>query len=166
MKLHCPRGHTRKTRGFQPEPDELTCAECGGRMTSFKPREKDAEQAKRSRQAISPASPAQRRKVRELGYCIACRKPASEDRAIDPAHLCDRSKGGCDHEDCVTGLCRTFRRDGCHDLYDDGKLDLLKVIAERWPAEKAEWQHMAEHLNPVEALEQLANARTQWSDAA
>ena len=55
------------------------------------------------RRAVSPASKAQRAKVRDRP-CIVC--GASD---CDPAHVVSRAQGGCDHPDCVVPL---YRR--CH----------------------------------------------------
>jgi hypothetical protein len=78
------------------------------------------------RSPVSPASPAQRGKVRALA-CIVC-----DTRPADPAHLVPRSLGGCDHADCVVPLCRTHHR-----LYDRGELDLLAALEPRFRRELA-----------------------------
>jgi hypothetical protein len=114
------------------------------------------------RKPISPASPAQRRKVAELGVCLGCGREGSEWLAIDPAHLAPRSHGGCDHKNCVLPLCRAGDGSGCHRLFDTGQLDLLAVIAGRWPAELAELQHALTHLGPVPIVERLAGDRIEW----
>lgn len=161
---------------FHPSREDLACPTCGATMGALpkerKPLERKPEtRLKRSapktkrQRSISPASPAQRAKVAELGFCIACLTDASEYVAIDPAHLCPRGRGGCDHRLCVVGLCR-HANGGCHRLFDEGQLDLLKVIAERWPAHRPEVQHMLEHMNPVAAIQRLANDRTQWDGLA
>jgi hypothetical protein len=79
------------------------------------------------------ASPTQRDKVKGL-VCLGCGKEASEDGSlvIDPAHLWPRGKGGCDKADCVIPLCRfVYDGSGCHQLLDEGKLDLLDRLEER-----------------------------------
>lgn len=87
----------------------------------------------RKRQAISPASQPQRDKVKfalsitgEEGYC-------------DPAHIWPRSLGGCDDPLCVVPLLRTE-----HDLFDEGKLNLLPYLTQRFPDELA---HALQHAN-------------------
>lgn len=122
---------------------------------------------RRSKPSFTPASPDQRAKVAELGYCLGCGVEASEYVLIDPAHVVPRSKGGCNHPDCVIPLCRlAVGGGGCHRRYDDGELDLMAVIAGRWPAEIREVQHALEHLNPVAVIQQLANDRIEWRNAA
>jgi hypothetical protein len=98
--------------------------------------------------------------------CVICGAGASSYVAIDPSHLTPRRRGGCDHPDCVLPMCRHLGDpSGCHELYERGELDLLSiVISESWPAYRSEVQHVLEHLTPVEMVEQLAGARTQWSD--
>lgn len=85
------------------------------------------------RRAVSPASPAQREKVRTES-CIVCGQPGT-----DPAHLVPRSLLGCDSALCVLPLCRT-----CHQAYDQGALDLEPyLIGTHIP----ELQHALEHTN-------------------
>jgi hypothetical protein len=79
------------------------------------------------------ASKAQRNKVKSL-VCLGCGREGSEDGSfvIDPAHLWPKGKGGCDKADCVIPLCRlVFDGSGCHQLFDEGKLDLLARLEER-----------------------------------
>lgn len=179
--VECARCGETKTRPFREpkvsclhtwvedrdDPSVDRCARCDqtrpAKVRSSKPRRgstlKDS--------GFTGASEAQRQAVAEQGFCIGCGEEASEWVVIDPAHLTPRSKGGCDHKLCVVGLCRNPATGaGCHRKFDDGELDLLSIVAARWPAEREQWQHMAEHLNPVQALEQLANERTQWTTVA
>jgi hypothetical protein len=51
---------------------------------------------------------------------------------VDPAHLVPRSRGGCDHPDCVIPLCRTHHR-----LYDKAGLSLLPYLGRGWRRERA-----------------------------
>lgn len=79
------------------------------------------------------ASKVQRQKVKGL-VCVGCGREATEDGSvvIDPAHVWPKSKGGCDKAVCVIPLCRlVFDGSGCHQLFDDGKLDLLERLEER-----------------------------------
>jgi hypothetical protein len=79
------------------------------------------------------ASKAQRNKVKGL-VCLGCGREGSEDGSfvIDPAHLWPKGKGGCDKADCVIPLCRfVYDGSGCHQLFDEGKLDLLSRLEER-----------------------------------
>lgn len=71
--------------------------------------------------SISPAHPKQRAKVRDE-RCIYCGKDREQEK-IDPAHLWDRSRGGCDDPLCVVPLCRS-----CHRRYDEKVLDILPVL--------------------------------------
>jgi hypothetical protein len=108
------------------------------------------------RRPISPASPAQRAKVAMHSVCVGCGRHQSDWLAVDPAHLCDRSLGGCDDEACVVGLCRTFDGTGCHKLYDEGKLDLLPMLE---PAYRREQAHAVMHLGLLGAYKRLTNDR-------
>jgi HNH endonuclease len=78
------------------------------------------------RSPFSPASRAQRDKVRAPA-CLVCGA-----RLVDPAHLVPRSLGGCDDPDCVLPLCRSHHR-----MYDRGELDLLAALERRFRCELA-----------------------------
>jgi len=95
---------------------------------------------------LSLASEEQRRKVAGLA-CLVC---GARDGA-DPAHLTPRSRGGCDHPDCVVALCR-FR---CHRAFDDGRLDLLPYLEPH----RLELAHALQHLGLIELLERLTAER-------
>ena len=97
------------------------------------------------RAAVSPASPAQREKVRGE-RCLVC-----AGKRVDPAHLVPRSLGGCDEPECVVPLCRT-----CHRAYDRGELDLLPHLEPGWREEVA---HALVHLSLVAALQRLSGQR-------
>jgi hypothetical protein len=111
------------------------------------------------------ASYEQRRAVDGM-VCLACHRPRTDSRAIDPAHIWPRGRGGCSEALCVIPLCRTLDG-GCHRLFDEGKLDLLRIIAQpdKWEQWRAQCQHALEHCTPNELVERLSGARTQWSDA-
>jgi hypothetical protein len=94
---------------------------------------------------------AQRVKVAEA-FCLYC----GRDRAslpIDPAHLWDRSRGGCDDPACIVPLCRE-----CHRAYDEHRLDLLPLLVEfgYW----AEMAHVIaeHHVSPARLLERLTGS--------
>lgn len=55
--------------------------------------------------------------------CIVTGRTKKAGYAVDPAHLWPRGKGGCDDPLCVVPLWRPV-----HQLYDDGKFDLLPWI--------------------------------------
>jgi hypothetical protein len=93
------------------------------------------------RRAISPASPAQRAKVKGQ-RCVHCTRPA-----CDPMHLCPRGQGGCDDPLCVVPGCRR-----CHRLFDEGKLDLLGDLVRRF---KPELAHALLHMTPIALVERL-----------
>lgn len=103
--------------------------------------------APRSR-GVSPASPAQRAKIR-CDVCIVTGM-SSDEAAVDPAHLLPRSLGGCDDPLCTVPL----RRD-LHELFDGHELDLVPYLvrAGRWE----EMAHMisAHHVDPVALVERL-----------
>jgi hypothetical protein len=102
------------------------------------------------RSLVSPASRAQRDKVRALG-CLAC-----GTRPADPAHLVPRALGGCDHADCVVPPCRTHHR-----RYDRGELDLLGALEPRFRRELA---HGLVHVGLVALLSRLSGTR--WQPAS
>jgi hypothetical protein len=97
------------------------------------------------RAPTSPASPAQREKVR-LRACLVCGA-----RPADPAHLVPRSLGGCDHPDCVVPLCRVHHR-----RYDRGGLDLLAALEPRFRPELA---HGLVHIGLLALLRRLTATR-------
>jgi hypothetical protein len=98
-----------------------------------------------ARTTVSPASEAQRAKVRGQ-RCLACGA-----RPIDPAHLVSRALGGCDEPDCVVPLCRR-----CHRAYDRGALDLLPHLE---PLCRAELAHALTHLSLVALLQRVSAVR-------
>jgi hypothetical protein len=108
------------------------------------------------RRPISPASPAQRAKVQGLS-CLGCGREASDYLAIDPAHLVDRSLGGCGHRDCVVPLCRDAFGNGCHRAYDEGELDLLPKLETRDDLWRDEQAHAVKHLGIAQAYRRLTN---------
>ncbi len=82
---------------------------------------------------IAECSPAQREKVRG-GPCIGCGRVVEPDEetpwTIDPMHVWPQGKGGCMDPDCVLPGCRhRFTGEGCHRLFDEGKLDLLSRLS-------------------------------------
>ncbi len=111
------------------------------------------------------ASPAQREKVRGLP-CIFCGREESEYLANDPMHIWPRGKGGCDHELCVVPGCREANGEGCHRLFDEGKLDILPALIDR--GYQAEMAHpIAEHgVSPTLLLERLTGQRWQPVEAS
>ena len=101
------------------------------------------------RTSVSPASSAQREKIRGLG-CLMCGA-----RPADPAHLVPRPLGGCDHPDCVVPLCRVHHR-----RYDRGELDLLAALEPRFRRELA---HGLVHVGLLAVLRRVTAAR--WEPA-
>ena len=100
---------------------------------------------------VAPASPEQRAKVAGRA-CISC----GSRRRIDPAHITARSRGGCDHPDCVVPLCRA-----CHRAFDRGELDLLPKLE---PGFRAELAHALTHLPLVALLRRVTGVR--WAPTA
>lgn len=84
------------------------------------------------RRPVSPASTAQRAKVREALSIV------SGQPGCDPAHLWPRSLGGCDDPLCVVPLTRAE-----HDAYDNGDLDLTPHLIREGCV--AELQHALTH---------------------
>lgn len=105
---------------------------------------------KRPPKPISQASKAQREKVERMGFCLACRV---EGVHLDPAHVIDRSLGGCDHPDCIVPLCRS-----CHDDYDHNRLELLPILQDRDGFLK-EQAHAVLHLGIAGAFERTTGYR-------
>lgn len=93
------------------------------------------------RAALSPASPAQREKIKDQA-CVVCGAPATA-----PMHLWPRGKGGCDDPLCVLPACWL-----CHRTYDTKRLALLPHIVKRHRAEIA---HAQLHTDPVSLLARL-----------
>ncbi len=104
-----------------------------------------ARKQRAKRAAISPASRAQRAKIKGKP-CVVCGAPATT-----PMHLWPRGKGGCDDQLCVLPACWA-----CHCAYDTGKLDLLPHIVEHHRAEIA---HAHLHAPPIAVLERLTASR-------
>lgn len=101
---------------------------------------------------ISPASAAQREKVRDA-RCIVTGKDRHE-ATIHPAHLWDRGRGGCDDPLCVIPLAAEIHRP-----YDEKKFDLLPhLILHNCFAEMA---HVIEdhRVSPTLLLERLTGTR-------
>jgi hypothetical protein len=93
------------------------------------------------RSAISPASPAQREKIKGRP-CVVCGAPATT-----PMHLWPRGKGGCDDPLCVLPACWL-----CHRAYDTKELELLPRIVKHYRAEIARAQL---HTDPISLLARL-----------
>lgn len=98
---------------------------------------------------ISPASKAQRAKVRDAA-CVVCGRDRSEAR-IDAAHLWPRGRGGGDCPLCVVPLCAEH-----HGSFDDGALSLLEHLEPRYRAEVA---HAVEHGGLIAVLQRLTGER-------
>lgn len=94
--------------------------------------------------SISPASEAQRSKVRGAVSIISAKGPC------DPAHLWDRRLGGCDDPLCVVPLTRLEHRD-----FEEKRLDILPaLIAGGYFAEMAH-VIVAHEVSPKRLLERL-----------
>lgn len=93
---------------------------------------------------ISPASPAQRERIRGR-VCVVC---GSE--LVHPAHVIDRSIGGDDDPRAVVPLCPPHHR-----AYDDEKsLDLLPHLE---PHYREELAYAVQLVGLVAALERITN---------
>jgi len=114
------------------------------RPSAERPRKPRAPQ----RTGFTPASSAQRAKVKGRGSIVSAKSPC------DPAHLVPRSHGGCDHPDCVIALTRAEHR-----AFDDGRLDILPYLIAQgaW----VELAHMigAHHADPISMLQRLTGER-------
>lgn len=136
---------TRRT-GLRSDPDKAREFVERGRASSARSLGRGA----RRRGGISPASEAQREKVRGRS-CLRCVRGERDGVKVDPAHVIPRGMGGCDDALCVVPLCRE-----CHRAYDDGDLDLLPYLEPRW---RREVGHAVEHVGLVAALGRVTNAR-------
>lgn len=96
------------------------------------------------RGGISPASRAQRAKVREALSVVSSRP------GCDPAHLWPRSKGGCNHPDCVVALTRDE-----HDAFDRGQLDILPSLIARECWDEMAHPISVHHVSPQRLVERL-----------
>ena len=101
----------------------------------------------RGRQNGSPrpsmrAADAQRAKLVGAS-CVVC----GQTKGLTPAHLAPRSRGGCDHPDCVVPLCWLHHR-----AFDTGRLELLPYLE---PRRRTEIAHAVGHLGLVGALRRL-----------
>lgn len=101
------------------------------------------------RRPISPASTAQREKVKRTSCFVTGRT-----EGVDPAHVISRAHGGCDDESCVLPLWRPIHR-----AFDDGQFDLLPWITEHKPYDVL--QHAITHTlcDPIALVERLSGCR-------
>lgn len=92
-------------------------------------------------------TPAQRLAVRDK-LCLHCGR-----EGVDPAHLWDRSRGGCDHPLCVVPLCRE-----CHRKYDEKKLDIAAQLVNVHGGYFAQMAHVIEahRVSPLRLLERIS----------
>ena len=98
------------------------------------------------RRAVSPASRAQREKVKGLP-CIVCGDPGP----CDPMHVIPRSQGGCDDPACVVPACRL-----CHRDVAEGRITLLAYLE---PTHRVEQAHAALHVGIGRAYRRLTGKR-------
>lgn len=87
----------------------------------------------------------QRAKVRNV-CCLVCGFSKS-----DPAHVIDRSLGGCNSEKCVVPLCRR-----CHRMYDETGMDLLPYLE---PDFREEIAHGVLHVGLSRAYARITGRR-------
>lgn len=97
------------------------------------------------RSPVSPASSLQRAKAK-----AGCRVTGVEH--ADPAHVVDRSLGGCDDPLCTVPLARLV-----HDAYDRGEVDLLPYLT------REEQAHAVGHLGLLRALRRITGV--DWKEA-
>lgn len=108
--------------------------------------------SKRKPRAVSPASPAQRAKVRDR-LCVSCGSLGP----CDPSHLTPRAHAGCDHPDCVVPLCRFCHRNFDEEEGERRTVDLEPVLALSDYA--AERSHMASHMSLRRCIQRLTGRR-------
>ena len=90
------------------------------------------------------ASPAQREKAQDEGYCRHCYRTT-----VDPAHVTPKANGGCDDPLCVIPLCRQHHREYDHER----TLDVLPLLT------RAEQAHAVGHVGIAVAYQRLTNER-------
>jgi hypothetical protein len=153
----CKNRRVLRPIGLSVEP--VPCPNCTGEQPAGKSpplsRPKPDAPMKRGA-AISPATPAQRAKVKGM-CCIVCGRD-SYRLPIHPAHLIDRSlcPEGADDELAVVPLCVA-----CHRLYDDGELSLLEHLEPRWREELA---FAVRRFGLISTLKRVTNER--WAPEA
>jgi hypothetical protein len=106
-----------------------------------------AANSSRKRKPISPASPAQREKVKGAP-CVVC-----GNYEVDPAHLIDRSllTEGQDDPRAVIALCRIHHRE-----YDDG---LISVLEHLEPRHREELAFAVERFGLISTLNRVTGLR-------
>lgn len=99
------------------------------------------------RRAVSPATPAQRERVKDRG-CLVC-----GDRPVDPTHLIDRSLCPAVGDDprIVIPLCRAHHRE-----YDEGNLSVLEHLE---PTHREELGFAVWAFGLISTLERTTNQR-------
>ena len=80
--------------------------------------------------------------------CIVC----GTTFRVDPAHLVNRSLGGCGDALCVVPLCRFHHR-----ANDRGELDLLPYLEPAWRPQLA---HAVGHVGLIGALRRISRTRS------
>jgi hypothetical protein len=105
--------------------------------------------SKPKRRAISPASPEQRESIHGRACLVT-----GDTEGLTPAHLVDRSLGGCDSPLCVVPL-----RLDVHRAYDEHQLDLLPYLEAHGLRE--EIAHAVTHLGLIGALQRLTGEHWQ-----
>jgi hypothetical protein len=115
------------------------------RGSTFGSRGNGLTRSSRPRSTFTPASPAQRAKVR-FAACVVC-----ASSPVDPAHLIDRSMGAGDEPVAVIPLCRL-----CHRAYDDGRLSVLEHLE---PTYRDELAHAVHLVGLIAALQRITNQR-------
>ena len=123
-----------RKKPLRPDPD---------RVREFQQRARASSRPKR--RMISPASPAQRDKIKNATCLVT-----GDREHLTPAHVIDRSLGGCDSETCVVPL-----RADVHRAYDERRLDLLPYLEAH--GLRAELAHAVEHVGLLSALCRITN---------
>jgi hypothetical protein len=102
----------------------------------------------KKRSGFTPASTAQRAKVRDRGSIVSGEGPC------DPCHLTSRQHGGCDHEDCVIPLTREEHR-----AFDDRRLDVLPFLIAHGLWVELAHAVLVHHYDPVSLAERCTGER-------
>lgn len=78
---------------------------------------------------------AAREKVDAEGQCRACGAGESSDVRLEAAHLWPRSMGGTQEPAGIVPLCSRLGPHGCHQLFDEHRLNLGHVLTTEEQAE-------------------------------
>lgn len=107
---------------------------------------------KKASRGISPASSAQRAKIKAMGACVVL----GSTEGVDGAHVWPRGLGGCDSPDCVIPLHREL-----HNLLDRQEIDILGILIAHGLFVEIAHPILAHNVSPLTLLERLTGLNWQ-----